>query len=235
MALRAPVVTAVVAVVGLAGFMTVNSVGGFVVASETTAEQPADPSEQPAPPAESEAPAAPPAESEAPPTSEAPPPPPAPTFPAEVAYAGNAQASPVAIAVAVKGDEAAAYVCDGANLESWLRGTAAAGKLDLASKDKSSRLTAGLQGKNIKGTLSFNGQSLPFTIGVAKAPAGLYRGEGGETTIGWIVLPNGTQVGISKTGGKAAPAPTLDPATGAVTLNGSRIAAEKVAGDTTFG
>lgn len=233
MALRAPVVTAVVAVVGLAGFMTVNSVGGFVVASETTAEQPAATSERPAPPAESRAPA----ESSPPPTSEAPPPPPAPAFPAEVAYAGKAQASPapVAIAVAVKGEEAAAYLCDGANLEAWLRGTASAGKLDLASKDRSSRLTAGLDGENIKGTVSFNGQRLPFTIGVAAAPAGLYRGEGGETTIGWIVLPDGTQVGISNTRGTAAPAPELDPAAGTVTLDGARITAEKVAGDTRFG
>jgi hypothetical protein len=229
------VVTAVVVVVGLAGFMTVNSVGGFVVASNDTAEQSSGANTKTAPPSASEsaAPAAPPVtSSEAPPTTEAPPPP---AFPAEVAYAGRAKTSPLAIAVVVKGAEAAGYLCDGANVESWLRGTAQAGKLDLASKDQSSHLVAGLEGKNITGTVTFGGKDLPFTIGVAPPPTGLYRGKGGDTTIGWIVLPDGTQVGISTSGARSAPAPRLDPAMGAVTLNGTRIAAAKVAGDTTFG
>ena len=96
-------------------------------------------------------------------------------------------------------------------------------------------MTAALDGPGLTGVAVVGGQQFPFTIGVAAAPAGLYRGEDGSTTIGWIVLPDGGQVGIATTGGSSAPARRLDPQDGAVTLNGRQIEAEPVAGDTTFG
>jgi hypothetical protein len=196
----------------------------------------------PAPPADSPGGAQPPASNEAPPpSSEAPakpkppPAPPAPTFPAEAMYAGDAEGTDLAIAVAVKGDEAAAYLCDGGQVESWLKGTIAEGKLNLESKNKKDSLVAGLKGKNLTGTVSVGGDELPFTIAVADAPAGLYRGENGATTVGWIVLPNGKQVGIANTGDNPMPAPPLDVEEGAVTMNGDRVEAQKIEGDSTFG
>jgi hypothetical protein len=234
MAQRGPLVTAVVVVGGLVGLMTANSAGGLVTAGNTTQDQPqvettTEPpvtTEPPAPTETGEAPT-----TTAPPVAE----PPAAALPAEAVYAGNAADSPLAIAVAVKGEDASAYLCDGANVESWLKGTALDGTVELTSKDGATTLTAGLQGEALAGTITVAGQKQDFSIAVAAPPAGLYRGEGGETTVGWIILPDGTQVGIARTPGGTAPAPALDPAKGAAVVGGARVAAEKVTGDTTFG
>jgi hypothetical protein len=227
MARPGPLATAVVVLVGLAGFVAVNSAGGLVETTGGTA-QPAvtQTSEQP-PPATPQAPATTQAPAQ---TTTA-----APTFPAEVVYAGRASASQLAIAVAVKGDQAAAYLCDGRSIEAWLRGTAEQGKVVLSTKDGSARLTAALDGQNLAGTASVGGREYPFVIGVAEPPAGLYRGSEGSTTIGWIGLPDGSQVGIARTGGSPVPAPALDPQDDAVTVDGQQIDVDKVAGDTTFG
>lgn len=246
MAVRGPLVTAVVVMGGLIGMMTVNSVGGLVVASDN-AEQPpaasdvaATSTETESAPPETET-SAPPEESTAPPESteapaEQPPeqPPPAPAFPPEAVYAGEVDRGPMTIAVAVKGDDGAAYICDGAAVESWLQGSAVDGRLDLKSKNGANRVVASLKGKNLTGTVTVAGRKLPFSAPVAKAPAGLYRGEGAEATIGWIVLPDGTQVGIATSDGGSEPAPPLNTATGSVMFGGERVEADKVAGDTDF-
>jgi hypothetical protein len=230
MAHHGPLVTAVVVVGGLVGLMTINSAGGLVT---TASEKAPSATSTTAPPSATEAPAeTPPAEA---PTTTTEAPPPAPAFPAEVVYAGRATGSPLAIAVAVKGDEASAYLCDGANVESWLKGTAKDGKVDLKSADGANTLTGGLDGAALAGTVLLNGLEQTFSIVTAPPPAGLYRGEGGETTIGWIVLPDGTQVGIAKSAAGAGPAPKLDPATGSVMVDGATVPADKVTGDTTFG
>ena len=52
---------------------------------------------------------------------------------------------------------------------------------------------------------------LDFTIAEAKTPAGLYRARGAKTTIGWIVLPDGSQVGIQTTGEESSPGPGARP------------------------
>ncbi len=234
---RGPVVTAIVVVGGLIGFMTANSAGALV-ATKTAADQKGV--NVPAPPAGSTSQAPPDSSSQAPPPSSSeapakPKPPPAPTFPAKAVYAGDATGSDLAIAVAVKGKQAAAYLCDGAAVEDWLKGTAVDGKVNLSSKAKSSRLTGALKGKRLAGTVSFRGQTLRFSIAVAPPPAGLYRGQNGTTTIGWIILPSGQQVGIANAAGDEAPAPPLDPGQGYVTVDGQRVDADKVEGDSTWG
>jgi hypothetical protein len=240
MAQRGPLVTAVVVVGGLVGLMTANAAGGFVTAggpAPTPSPAGATQTEQPTtePPAETttapplETTTAPPAEQ---PTAEQPPPA---QFPGEVVYAGNAADVPLAIAVAVKGGDASAYLCDGANVESWLKGTAADGAVELVSADGSTTLDATLSGETLAGTVTVAGVPHEFTIGVAGPPAGLYRGENGETTVGWIILPDGTQVGIARTSTSEVPAPPLNPARGGATVGGAFVPAEKVTGDTTFG
>jgi len=233
------VITAIVVVGGLVGFMTANSAGALVVSNASDQKG----VEVPAPPAESgqqgqgqgkQPPGK--SESDKPPAKapEKPKAPPAPTFPAEAMYTGDATGSDLAIAVAVKGKQASAYLCDGDAVEDWLKGTADAGKVELTSKNGESGLTAELKGKRLAGTVEFRGKSLPFSIGIAQAPAGLYRGENGKTTIGWIILPNGKQVGISNADGDEAPAPMLDPEQGFVTVGGMRVDAEKVTGESTW-
>lgn len=235
MAQRGPLVTAIVVVGGLAGLMTANAAGGLVTpAPENAAQQQQETAPPPAAGTTTEPPAttttAPPVETTEPPATEAPP-----AFPAEAVYAGKATDSPLAVAVAVKGTDAAAYLCDGANLESWLKGTATDGEVEVASADGTATLTAALRGETLTGEVTFGGQTQAFSIGVAQAPAGLYRGEGADATIGWIVLPDGTQVGILRSGGERSPAPPLDPARGEVAVAGTTVTAEKVDGDTTFG
>lgn len=221
MARSGPLVTAVVVLAGLVGFMAVNSAGGLVETTAGTAQPAGAQTSEQSPPASTQAPAQ---------TTTA-----APTFANEVVYAGRANNSRLAIAVAVKGDQAAAYLCDGRSIEAWLQGTAEQGKVDLSTKDGSARLTAALDGQNLAGSASVGGREYPFVIGVAEPPAGLYRGSNSSTTIGWIVLPDGSQVGIATTGNSSVPAPELDPQDAAVTVDGQQIDVDKVAGNTTFG
>jgi hypothetical protein len=239
MAQRGPLVTAIVAVGGLVGLMTANAAGGLVTAGgpSPTPEQAGQ--TQTIPPS-TEAPVEtttpPPVETTTEPTVTKPPPPPAPSFPAEVVYDGKVNGNPAWVAVAVKGGDASAYLCDGAAVESWLTGTAKDGKVNLTSKDGASTLTADLQGNgSLVGKVSIAGQPFDFTISVAPPPAGLYRGQNGDTTVGWIILPNGQQVGIAKSGTTEAPAPKLDPAKGGATVGGKFVSAQKVTGETAFG
>jgi len=242
---RGPVVTAVVVVAGLVGFMTANSAGALVAskapenAAQEVPAEPEDPSEQGSKPPEqsNEKPEAPkePEESEESAETPAEPEEPAePTFPAEAMYTGDATGSDLAIAVAVKGKQASAYLCDGDDVEDWLKGTAEGNKLELTSKNGESTLTGELEGKRLTGSVQFRGNSLPFSIGVAPPPAGLYRGDNGKTTVGWIILPNGKQVGIASSAGVEAPAPELDPEVGYVTIDGVRVDANQVEGDTNW-
>lgn len=236
MAQRGPLVTAVVVVGGLVGLMTANAAGGLVTAG--------GPSPTPSPAGATqtettttETTTEPPAETTAPTTTttekqtQAPPPPVTSGFPGEVVYAGKTVDSPVWVAVAVKGTDASAYICDGHAVESWLTGTATNGAVDLKSKEGANTLTANLSGGMLAGTVTVAGVPHEFTIGVAPPPAGLYRGQDGQTTVGWIVLPNGQQVGIAKTGNRESSAPALDPADGGAYIDGRFVPAEKVTGE----
>jgi hypothetical protein len=235
---RGPVVTALVVVAGLVGFMTANSAGALV-ANEANPDEKGV--EVPAPAGQAQGSQAKPGE-KAPESPKEPPKdepgkqeqPPAPTFPAEVMYAGDATGSDVAVAVAVKGDQASAYLCDGAAVEDWLKGSAENGQVELTSKDGASSLSAKLEGKRLVGEVNLDGKATPFSIAVAESPAGLYRGENGETTVGWIIMPNGQQVGIANSAGEETPAPKLDPDQGYVTIDGMQVDATKITGESTW-
>ncbi|TDV55412.1 hypothetical protein [Actinophytocola oryzae] len=242
MAQRGPLVTAVVVVGGLVGLMTANAAGGLVAAGPSPTPSPAGATQTetpPPPPANNGVPAPtttapPPVETSDVPTTKAPPP--GPAFPAEAVYAGKTVDSPLYIAVAVKGTDASAYLCDGAAVESWLKGSAENGTMELSSKDGANTLTGRLDADNaLKGALMIGGVPHEFSIVVAPPPAGLYRGENGETTTGWIILPSGKQVGITRTGNREAAAPALDPAKGGATVGGKFVPAQKVTGETSFG
>lgn len=151
-------------------------------------------------------------------------------FPARIVYAGRTRDDSAAIAVAVLGEKAAAYLCDGRNVESWLRGTVDEDEIKLESKG-GARLEAELDGNRLKGTIEVNDEKLRFEIRDAKKPAGLYRAKGSKTTVGWIVLPDGSQVGIQTTGGESSAAPNLDPDAPQVSVGGEQLDAEPVSGD----
>jgi hypothetical protein len=151
-------------------------------------------------------------------------------FPNKVVYAGRSDDGTAAIAVAVLGDQAAAYFCDGRNAEAWFRGTVEEGDLSLKSKSGAT-LQAGLDGDHIKGTVQVSNDTLRFEINEAKKPAGLYRARGSQATIGWIVLEDGSQVGVQTSGADSSAAPQLNPENPQVTVGGESLDAEPVNGD----
>lgn len=151
-------------------------------------------------------------------------------FPQKVVYAGRAEDGAGAIAVAVLGTQAAAYFCDGRSVESWFRGAVTGSDISLKSKDGAT-LQASLDGDHLKGSLRIKNERVRFEINEAKKPAGLYRARGSQTTIGWIVLEDGSEVGLQTTGQDSTPAPELDPENPQVTVDGQELDAAPVNGD----
>jgi hypothetical protein len=151
-------------------------------------------------------------------------------FPDKVVYAGRAEDNAGAIAVAVLGDQAAAYFCDGRDVEAWFRGTVAGEDLALKSKSGAT-LEAEYDGDHIKGSMKINTNTVEFEINEAEKPAGLYRSRGSTTTIGWIVLEDGSQLGVQTTGAGSTAAPQLDLENPQVTVDGENLSAAPINGD----
>jgi hypothetical protein len=117
------------------------------------------------------------------------------------------------LAIAIRGDQAVAYFCDGKRLENWLSGTALGQELSLAGGK--ARLTAQSGNGTVTGTLIIGGRTFRVAIPAVQAPSGLYRAaaavRGARVSAGWIVLPDGSQVGVLEGGPQGpAPAPPLN-------------------------
>jgi serine/threonine-protein kinase len=148
-----------------------------------------------------------------------------------VTYVGYVDGGGASVAVIVTGDEAIAYLCDGNAVEAWLDGSAVAGQLDLTG-DRGS-LTGEFDDLQASGQAIADDQSWAFTIEAVEPPEGLYRfadtiAGGAEVVGGWIVLPDGTQVGALNTDGQTQPAPALDVETGQVTIDGTAVVPERL-------
>jgi hypothetical protein len=213
---RSPLVTLAAAAVGLVVLLVVNSTqtdtaapGAAATTSPATTTTP--------PPTPTEAPTTPSA---------------TPTQQVVAVFTGRTTGREATLAVAVKGGRAAAYVCDGRSVEAWLTGTLTAGRIALRSK-AGDRLVGTLAAEAVTGTITVRGRQLSFTIDKAAPPAGLYRARTPRNTIGWIVLPDGSQVGVDNDG-TPAPAPPLDPASGTATVGGTAVTATSITGDETF-
>ncbi len=217
---RSPLVTLAAAAVGLVALLVVNTTlapGTAPSGAVATSAPATTPTPTPSPSA----------------TASTPVPKPSPSKELVGVFAGRTRGREATVAIAVKGGRAAAYVCDGRSVEAWLTGTQAAGRLTLRSK-AGDRLVGTLAGTTVTGTVTLHGRTLRFTIGKAAPPAGLYRARTSKSaTIGWIVLPDGSQVGIDNDG-TPAPAPPLDPQSGTATVDGATVTATSVTGDETF-
>ncbi|MEH0843536.1 hypothetical protein V6U81_14220 [Micromonospora sp. CPCC 205711] len=137
------------------------------------------------------------------------------------------------IAITARDGEAVAYVCDGRRLEVWLRGTAAAGRLALTGK-KDATLTGTFGDGRASGELVVGDRRWSFTATATRSPAPvLYRATARQRQAGvdggWILLPDGSQVGIVTRDGTPVPAPPLDPAFGTTIVAGTTVTAEPVA------
>jgi hypothetical protein len=138
-------------------------------------------------------------------------------------YAGRVKGGVHAsVAISIHGTQAIAYACNGSSVEAWLRGTAAGGRLALTGKN-GAVLTGNYDSRRAFGTVSADGIAYAFSVYTVKKPSGLYRAtadvRGATIKAGWIVLPDGTEVGsLESNADSAAPsataAPPLDVATG---------------------
>ncbi|WP_327322692.1 hypothetical protein OG735_09510 [Streptomyces sp. NBC_01210] len=174
------------------------------------------------------APASTPATSTTPPAAPSPTPTPAP----DSAYAGRTADDTAAVSVSVRDGKAIGYFCDGKSQESWLKGD--------VEDDGSMRLTGGngarldgvLRAGKIDGTVEIRDRTWQFSAAKAVRPSGLYRAtaevRGAKIDGGWIVLPDGRQVGILNRDGKPAAAPRIDPGAGTVVVDGTRLPARPV-------
>jgi hypothetical protein len=151
-------------------------------------------------------------------------------------YTGRVNGGGASIAVSVQGDRAIAYLCDGRRAEAWLNGTVTEGRLDLKNA-KGDSLAGDVRKSSVAGTVKVGAKSWQFSAPKVARPAGLYRAipkgkdsKGSAGKAGWIVQPDGSQVGVITSGTTSKPAPHLDFGSKATSVNGTRVTVESVDG-----
>ncbi|WP_232668377.1 hypothetical protein [Pseudonocardia sp. TRM90224] len=161
------------------------------------------------------------------PPAEVPPEVPAEPAPAveKLAYAGQTPGKELTIAIAVEAGKAVAYVCDGKKIEAWLEGEVKGSSVELKNSAGTSTVSGTVDEKKSTGTITVADKSWSYDAKAATPPSGLYEGradvQGVANRVGWIVLEDGSQVGIRSANGVAQPAPPLNPADlGAVRIDG---------------
>ncbi|MFD9323215.1 hypothetical protein ACFWDQ_37140 [Streptomyces sp. NPDC060053] len=145
-------------------------------------------------------------------------------------YAGRTDDDAAAVAVSVRDGKAIAYYCDGHTEESWLKGDVEDDGTLRLTGENGAKLDGTLEdGRHIDGTVTVGGGRHAFAADRAKKPSGLWKAtatvRSAKIDGGWIVLKDGTQVGILTRDGKPSPAPRIDPETGAVTVDGQQLTA----------
>ena len=184
------------------------------VAASSAAPAPTESSEAPEPAESSAAASAPAATASPAPTR---------TTPTRADFTGRVGGGGGSVAVAVHGDKAIAYVCNGSTVEGWMRGKVENGKLTLTGKNKA-HLTASIHTGTVTGDVEAHGTDYSFSVStVSKSSSkssGLYQAtavvQGKTIKAGWIVLGDGTQIGSLETDESAktaVTAPKLDVAT----------------------
>jgi Protein kinase domain len=155
---------------------------------------------------------------------------------AEAVFTGRTADNGLTLAVGIKDGKAAGYLCDGKSMEAWLEGDVAGSTVTLHGRDPSTVVTAKADQHALLGSVAVGGMVRSFAADVAAGRAGLYQNvrvvNGITTRIGWIVLPDGSQVGIANRNGKRAPAPPLDLATLQAVDGGQPVSAQPVSGTT---
>jgi serine/threonine protein kinase len=154
----------------------------------------------------------------------------------EAVFTGRTSDNAITLAVGIKDGRAAGYLCDGSKVEAWLEGAVDGGKVTLRGRDASTTVEATASRQGLFGTITVGGVGRPFSATAAIGPAGLYQSKrvlnGIATRIGWIVLPDGSQVGIRNENGVRTPAPRLEPAAAVAVDGGASVPAERVTGAT---
>ena len=154
--------------------------------------------------------------------------------PTVVTFVGPVENSDAFIALSRVGESVLAYVCDGGNTATWLKGAATGSAFDLTAGE--ARLRATIRGGRLEGTFtSAQGGAHAFVAQQAAEGGGFYRAVQSAAGIayvgGWILLRDGQQRGAVKADGAIIPGPqpTLDPARPEVSLpDGGSLIAESV-------
>jgi serine/threonine-protein kinase len=154
-------------------------------------------------------------------------------------YAGAVDGSSGAsVAIAVRNGRAIVYVCDGKSAEAWLQGPVTGAVVDAAGA-ASAHLNANYSHQRLTGTVDAAGHTWTFTVGAVTPPSGLYRASANvrqaKVVAGWIVLPDGRQVGVLNKGGTEGAAPPLDPTTRTAVVDSTTVTAALVDGSTELG
>lgn len=171
------------------------------------------------------------------------------TVPPKADYVAQVNGGGAAVAISVHGDNAVAYVCNGHAVAAWYRGKAVAGKLDLAGKN-GARIVVSYRKAGATGSIMADGTKYTFSAplvhrvsGVRRTP-GLYEAtatvHGVKIKAGWIVLPNGGQIGsVEYDPASAVPptaqAPVLNLATDTASYAGVTFVATLISGITGSG
>ncbi|MHC3369303.1 hypothetical protein ACYAFX_19920 [Rhodococcus aetherivorans] len=90
-------------------------------------------------------------------------------FPAQATYVAQIPVATgtLTLAIAVEGEDAVAYACDGSAVESWLSGDAEDGRLELEGRD-GARLDGEFDGTTVRGTLWLGDRSWTFDAAPAE-------------------------------------------------------------------
>jgi hypothetical protein len=163
--------------------------------------------------------------------------------PARANYAGEVNGGGASVAISIHHGQAIAYVCNGSVIEAWLKGTAANGHLTMTGRGHA-RLSATYRTKRAVGHVIAHGVRYTFSAPAVHKPSGLYRAiaivRGAKIKAGWIVLPDGSQVGsLEPNTDAAAPsatrAPMLDVTTGTAHDGNTVLVATPISGVTGSG
>jgi hypothetical protein len=163
--------------------------------------------------------------------------------PARANYAGEVNGGGASVAISIHHGQAIAYVCNGSVIEAWLKGTAAGGHLTMTGKGRA-RLSATYRSKRAVGHVVAHGVRYTFSAPAVHKPSGLYRAiaivRGAKIKAGWIVLPDGTQVGSLESNAdapapSAARAPMLDVTSGTAQDGDTVLVATPISGVTGSG
>jgi hypothetical protein len=163
--------------------------------------------------------------------------------PARANYAGEVNGGGASVAISIHHGQAIAYVCNGSVIEAWLKGTAANGHLTMTGKGHA-RLSATYRTRRAVGHVIAHGVRYTFSAPAVHKPSGLYRAiaivRGAKIKAGWIVLPDGSQVGsLEPNTNAAAPsatrAPMLDVTTGTAHDGNTVLVATPISGVTGSG
>jgi hypothetical protein len=163
--------------------------------------------------------------------------------PARANYAGEVNGGGASVAISIHHCQAIAYVCNGSVIEAWLKGTAAGGHLTMTGKGRA-RLSATYRSKRAVGHVVAHGIRYTFSAPAVHKPSGLYRSiavvRGAKIKAGWIVLPDGSQVGSLEANADASapsatPAPMLDVTTGTAQDGNTVLVATPISGVTGSG